>query len=128
MLKAKDTGIFEIFGRLFSQKFRENQQLLKLLTERSPLILTSANAKLYEFKTLLKSDDDSILPRLLYTQTRQIHVCIFCDRYFLYFHLCSTRILMYDIKFFRGKNEKRETFTSKSPEKNANDFVLLLRC
>ena len=51
MLKAKDTGIFEIFGRLFSQKFRENQQLLKLLTERSPLILTSANAKLCEFKT-----------------------------------------------------------------------------
>ena len=38
MSKGKDTGIFEIFGHLFSQNFCENQQLSKLLMERSPLI------------------------------------------------------------------------------------------
>ena len=38
MLKAKDTGIFENFVRLFLQKFCENQQLLKLITERSALL------------------------------------------------------------------------------------------
>ena len=40
MSKSKDTRIFEIFGRLFSQKLHENQQLLKLLTEPSTLLKT----------------------------------------------------------------------------------------
>ena len=36
----KSAGIFEIFGRLFSRKFCKNQQLSKLLTERSALLPT----------------------------------------------------------------------------------------